>query len=144
MTGATLFQRNPHAGPSDEWPSQGEARLKSIPCIAHKASSEWAAVEGLCFANIPQPLNCSNSGCSSKGFGYSKDTFCIGALCSQRTVFMAMITLCGGKMWLWLYFLEIVTSCPEPVSHPPPQCSSDIDDSWHLCKSGSSDCSRLP
>lgn len=53
-------------------------------------------------------------------------------------------SLCGGKIWLWLYCLEIVTSCPEPVSHLPPQCSSDVADSLHLYKSGSSDCSRLP
>lgn len=133
------LHRNPHAGPSDEWPSQGEARLKSIPCIAHKASPEWDAVEELCFPNISQPLHSS-----SKDFGYSKDTFLIGAWCSQRTVFMATIALCGGKTWLWLYSLEIVTSCPEPVSHPPPQCSSDVDDSWHLYKSAPQNRSRLP
>lgn len=138
MTTATLFQRNPSAGLSDERSNQEEARLKSNPCFVCKASPEWDVMEGPCFANLPQTLNNCNSGISSNVFRCSKDTFYIGTVCPQRTVFMEIITVCGGNTLFWLFFLETVTSCPEPISHPPTPHSSDVCDSWHLYKSESS------
>lgn len=129
MTVATPFQRNPSADSSDERSSQGEERLKVSPCFVHQAIPEWDVVEGLFFAHLPQALNSCSSSLSSKVFGCSKDTLYVGTVCPQRTVFMEMSTVCGEKMLFRLYFLEIVTSCSESISHPPTQHSLDVGDS---------------